>query len=184
MKYARPGSVFLALCLASLGGSFLGGSVGQAQEASPPRPSHIHSGDCDELGEVIQPTQLVDRAGRRRLGQQRRGRRRGGVHQHPAVPRRAAGGGPCAQGPPLGGPDPGPIWLWGHRRRGGRGRRADRRHERAGRLGYAGIAYLVPAANGSTSISVMIARVVADETSGAVAEEAAAGQGHSPPRRA
>ncbi|MFT4037355.1 MAG: hypothetical protein QM692_04180 [Thermomicrobiales bacterium] len=26
-----------------------------AQEASPPRPSHIHVGDCDELGEVIQP---------------------------------------------------------------------------------------------------------------------------------
>ena len=26
-----------------------------AQEASPPRPSHIHTGDCDELGEVIQP---------------------------------------------------------------------------------------------------------------------------------
>ncbi len=26
-----------------------------AQEASPPRPSHIHTGDCDELGEVIKP---------------------------------------------------------------------------------------------------------------------------------
>ena len=26
-----------------------------AQEASPPRPSHIHIGDCDELGEVIKP---------------------------------------------------------------------------------------------------------------------------------
>ncbi len=26
-----------------------------AQDASPPRPSHIHVGDCDELGEVIQP---------------------------------------------------------------------------------------------------------------------------------
>ena len=28
---------------------------GLAQEASPARPSHIHVGDCDELGEVIQP---------------------------------------------------------------------------------------------------------------------------------
>lgn len=28
---------------------------GLAQEASPARPSHIHIGDCDELGEVIQP---------------------------------------------------------------------------------------------------------------------------------
>lgn len=27
----------------------------EAQEASPPRPSHIHSGDCDELGPVVQP---------------------------------------------------------------------------------------------------------------------------------
>lgn len=26
-----------------------------AQDASPPRPSHIHVGDCDELGEVIKP---------------------------------------------------------------------------------------------------------------------------------
>jgi hypothetical protein len=26
-----------------------------AQDASPPRPSHIHSGGCDELGPVVQP---------------------------------------------------------------------------------------------------------------------------------
>jgi plastocyanin len=45
----------LALGSAMLGGAFLGGSRGLAQEASPPRPSHIHNGDCDELGEVIQP---------------------------------------------------------------------------------------------------------------------------------
>ena len=30
-------------------------SSAQAQEGSPPRPSHIHSGDCDELGPVVQP---------------------------------------------------------------------------------------------------------------------------------
>jgi uncharacterized cupredoxin-like copper-binding protein len=42
--------------------------------------------------------------------------------------------------------------------------------------GYAGIAYLVPAANGSTSVSVMIAQVVGDEVAGAAADEAAAGQ--------
>jgi len=38
-----------------LGGPLLLSSSGLAQEASPPRPSHIHDGDCDELGEVIQP---------------------------------------------------------------------------------------------------------------------------------
>jgi uncharacterized cupredoxin-like copper-binding protein len=42
--------------------------------------------------------------------------------------------------------------------------------------GYAGIAYLVPAANGSTNISVMIAQVIGDAADGAVTEEAAADQ--------
>ena len=55
VKTSRAGVTTLALCLASLTGLFLGGSGGQAQEASPPRPSHIHVGDCDEPGEVIQP---------------------------------------------------------------------------------------------------------------------------------
>src|SRR5262249_36787430 len=27
----------------------------RAQGGSPPRPSHIHNGDCKELGEIIQP---------------------------------------------------------------------------------------------------------------------------------
>jgi uncharacterized cupredoxin-like copper-binding protein len=34
---------------------FGNGARGLAQEASPPRPSHIHAGDCDELKEVVQP---------------------------------------------------------------------------------------------------------------------------------
>jgi uncharacterized cupredoxin-like copper-binding protein len=55
MRATRAGIATLALLLATIGGIFLGGSQGLAQEASPPRPSHIHSGDCDELGEVIQP---------------------------------------------------------------------------------------------------------------------------------
>lgn len=41
-----------------LGGLMLLGAAAipsLAQEVSPPRPSHIHIGDCDELGEVIQP---------------------------------------------------------------------------------------------------------------------------------
>ena len=55
MKASRVGVTTLALCLAALGGSFLVNSGSEAQEVSPPRPSHIHAGDCDEPGEVIQP---------------------------------------------------------------------------------------------------------------------------------
>jgi hypothetical protein len=44
----------MAVVLAVLAGSFPAVS-GQAQGGSPPRPSHIHNGDCNELGEVIQP---------------------------------------------------------------------------------------------------------------------------------
>src|SRR5215207_11691211 len=55
MKTSRAGIARVVLCLAALGGSFLSGAGGQAQEASPPRPSHIHSGACDEPGEVVQP---------------------------------------------------------------------------------------------------------------------------------
>jgi uncharacterized cupredoxin-like copper-binding protein len=55
MKIPRVGSLTLALLLALLAGPFVGGSGGFAQEASPPRPSHIHSGDCDEPGPVVQP---------------------------------------------------------------------------------------------------------------------------------
>ena len=54
MKTRTLAAALLALGFASLGGAFLGGS-GLAQEASPPRPSHIHVGGCDELGEVVQP---------------------------------------------------------------------------------------------------------------------------------
>jgi hypothetical protein len=38
MKTSRVGTFFLSLCLAALGGSFLGAASGQAQEASPPPP--------------------------------------------------------------------------------------------------------------------------------------------------
>jgi len=50
-----------ALSLTLLGGALLlGGGRGfvsaqETQPASPPRPSHIHSGDCDELGPIVQP---------------------------------------------------------------------------------------------------------------------------------
>lgn len=50
MRSFRAGVLLAALLLMA------SGSLSSlAQEASPPRPSHIHVGDCDELGAVIQP---------------------------------------------------------------------------------------------------------------------------------
>ena len=49
MRPMRIGVTTVALLLALLGGPWLMASSGLAQEASPPRPSHIHEGDCDEL---------------------------------------------------------------------------------------------------------------------------------------
>jgi hypothetical protein len=54
MRRARIVIPVLAFALAILGGS-VPAIRGLAQEAAPARPSHVHSGDCDELGEVIQP---------------------------------------------------------------------------------------------------------------------------------
>jgi len=45
----------VAVLLLLLGGLFLASSRTLGQEASPPRPSHIHDGDCDEPGQIIQP---------------------------------------------------------------------------------------------------------------------------------
>jgi hypothetical protein len=54
MLRGRAYATALALVLAIFAGT-ISGLVGHAQEESPPRPSHIHNGDCDELGEVVQP---------------------------------------------------------------------------------------------------------------------------------
>ena len=58
MGRRRVGITTLALFLALLGGAFLGfGSGGLAQDGdeTPPRPSHVHAGDCDEPGPIVQP---------------------------------------------------------------------------------------------------------------------------------
>jgi hypothetical protein len=176
MKTSRTGSFFLALCLAALGGSFLGGVGGQAQEVSPSRPSHIHSGDCDELGEVIQPLNSL------------------------TVPVGAVSGNSdavVAEAAFTSIPQPlDELLAEDHALKvhlsadqiqtylacGDIGGAADAdgalivgMKELDG-SGYAGIAYLVPAADGSTSVSVMIAQVVGDEAVGAVSAEATAGQ--------
>jgi uncharacterized cupredoxin-like copper-binding protein len=60
MRSIRVIAAMLVLLVVGAGGALLGGRSGLAQNASPPRPSHIHIGDCDELGEVIQPlTSLI-----------------------------------------------------------------------------------------------------------------------------
>lgn len=67
MRSTRVGATILAL-LALLGSVLLGATMSLAQEASPPRPSHIHVGDCDELGEVIQPLTSLTVPGGETLG--------------------------------------------------------------------------------------------------------------------
>ena len=177
MKPARVGIFMMALGLASLGGSFMAGSGGQAQEASPPRPSHIHSGDCDEPGEVVQPLNsltvpvgavsgnsdaVIAEAAFTSISQSLDELL---TEDHALKVHLSAdqiqtylacgdiGGAADADGALIVG------------------------MKELDDSGYAGIAYLVPAADGSTSVSVMIAQVVGDEAGGAVTEEAAAGQG-------
>ena len=58
----------------------LSGPAAWAQDASPeatdlfaPRPAHIHTGNCDEIGEVVAPlTDLTGASGGDRVGQARR----------------------------------------------------------------------------------------------------------------
>jgi hypothetical protein len=54
MRHSRAGLLSLLVALTLLGGLLASGPIGLAQQASPPRPSHIHEGDCDEPGGVIQ----------------------------------------------------------------------------------------------------------------------------------
>jgi hypothetical protein len=55
MRHSRIGLLSLAVALTVLGGLLGGAPVGLAQDAgSPPRPSHVHEGDCDEPGGVVQ----------------------------------------------------------------------------------------------------------------------------------
>lgn len=69
MNLPRSRTIVAVMALLSLlGGLFLGGAAGLAQEASPARPSHIHVGDCDELGEIIQPLTSLTVPGGETLG--------------------------------------------------------------------------------------------------------------------
>jgi plastocyanin len=55
MKPLRLVTNVVTVLLVLIGGLFFGSSRAPAQDASPPRPSHIHDGDCDEPGQIIQP---------------------------------------------------------------------------------------------------------------------------------
>jgi hypothetical protein len=153
----------VALGLASVAGAFLGSSDGRAQEASPPRPSHIHVGGCDELGEVVQPlTNLTVPTGEL-LG---------------------SDGAVIAEAAFTNIPQPLSAFLEeDHAIKVHLSRDQIQVYLACGDIGgtvdadgalivgmkelddsgYAGIAYLVPAANGGTNISVMIAQVIPGE---------------------
>src|SRR5687768_9679473 len=177
MKTSRAGIARVALCLASLGGSFLGGSGGQAQETSPPRPSHIHSGDCDEPGEVVQPLNSLTVPVGAVSG-----------NSDAVIAEAAFTSIPQSLADLLAEDHALKVHLAADQIQtylacGDVGGAADADGalivgmKELDDSGYAGIAYLVPAADGSTSVSVMIAQVIGDETGGAVTEEAAADQG-------
>lgn len=54
MRRFRNGLFACLALLLAMGGTFLLTAPGLAQDGSPPRPSHVHSGDCDEPGPVVQ----------------------------------------------------------------------------------------------------------------------------------
>jgi hypothetical protein len=165
----------LILGLALLSGTFLTSS-GLAQEASPPRPSHIHIGGCDELGEVVQPlTNLTVPTGQL-LG------------SDDAV---------IAEAAFTNIPQPLSAFLdEKHAIKVHLSRDQIQVYLACGDIGgtvdadgalivgmkelddsgYAGIAYLVPAANGGTNISVLIAQVIPHEGDAAAEQPAAASE--------
>jgi len=84
---SKEGSMRFGKMIATAGGAAalaglvaLGGSAAWAQDATPqaveamvPRPAHIHTGTCKEIGEVVAPlTDLTGATGGDRVGQARR----------------------------------------------------------------------------------------------------------------
>ena len=73
MTTTRGRGATTAVALMLLGGALLGtalfGAVGgRAQEETPPRPSHIHEGDCDEPGAIVQPLTNLTAPGEEVIG--------------------------------------------------------------------------------------------------------------------
>src|SRR3712207_5013854 len=174
MKASHAGTFFLSLCLAAVGGSYLGTAGSQAQEVSPPRPSHIHIGDCDELGEVVQPLNSLTVPVGTVSG-----------NSDAVIAEAAFTNIPQSLDELLAEDHALKVHLSKDQIQtylacGDIGGAADADGalivgmKELDDSGYAGIAYLVPAADGSTSVSVMIAQVVGVETGGPADGEAAA----------
>jgi hypothetical protein len=155
MRPARLGVTIVTLCTALLGASSV-----LAQEASPPRPSHIHSGDCDELGEVVQPLTALTVPGGDTLGNGDAVVAEAAFTSIPQTLEELLAEDHAlkvhlskeqiqtylACGDVGGQLDANGALIVGMKELDG--------------SGYAGIAYLQPAANGTTSVSVMIAQVI------------------------
>jgi hypothetical protein len=167
MRPARLGITIVTLFTALLGASGV-----LAQEASPPRPSHIHSGDCDELGEVIQPLTALTVPGGDTLG-----------NSDAVVAEAAFTSIPQTLDELLEGDHALKVHLSKEQIQtylacGDIGGQLDANGalivgmKELDDSGYAGIAYLQPAANGTTSVSVMIAQVI-PTAGGEAAEESA-----------
>jgi hypothetical protein len=177
MRSTRAGVMLVALILAILGGAFLAASGGRAQDAapSPARPSHIHDGDCDEPGEVIQPLTSLTVPGGAVSGNsdavvaeaaftsipQTLDELLAADHSLKVHLSREQIQIYLACGDIGGALDADGALIVGMKELDG--------------SGYTGIAYLVPAANGTTSVSVMIAKVLpgAPGAANAAAQEAA-----------
>lgn len=179
MRHSRFGFLGLAVLttLAVLGAIVINGSPGLAQSASPPRPSHVHEGDCDEPGAIVQgltaltvPTGPTAGNSEAVLAEAAFSSIPLSVDQMLAADHSLkvhlstdqidtylvcgdVGGALDADG----------ALIVGLKEQDG--------------SGYTGIAYLVPDANGQTSVSVMIAKVLpgggAGDDAGAAAPDAA-----------
>lgn len=168
MTISRLGATVMAL-LMLLGGAVAAQAPALAQEGSPERPSHIHIGDCDELGEVIQPLTFLTVPGGETLGNsdaviaeaaftsipQTLDELLAEDHALKVHLSRERIETYLACGDIGGALDANGALIVGMKELDG--------------SGYAGIAYLQPAANGTTSVSVMIAQVIPTEAGTAAA---------------
>jgi len=177
MGRLRASAAIMGLMLTLLGAFFTGGTRTLAQDASPPRPSHVHTGDCDELGPVVQPlTALTVPTGAvSGNGDAVVAEAAFTVIPQPIDELLAADHALkvhlskdqietyLACGDIGGALDADGALIVGMKELGG--------------SGYAGIAYLLPRADGTTSVSVMIAKVIplADGASDAGATQDEAG---------
>jgi uncharacterized cupredoxin-like copper-binding protein len=177
MRPTRLGVVIVALILALFGGPLLMVPRGLAQEASPPRPSHIHVGDCDELGEVIQPLNSLTVPSGPVSG-----------NAEAVVAEAAFTNVPLSLTDMLATDHALKVHLSKEQIQiylacGDIGGAVDADGalivglKELDNSGYTGIAYLVPAANGSTNVSVLIAKVLPGGGIPAAAASPAAGTG-------